>query len=192
MKCSVCGKESSETIPALGHTWVYGEVVVDSTDSTKATQSAECSVCHKTTTFTGAVYGTFKWSVALQGKGTVGSDGKVSAGDNDLLVFNVPAAGTYVVTLNMQGSNGNGSKKLNGDGQGYSISANGKAGTFLGAGKTYTEFFGENQTTWVDVAFGEVELVAGRNEIKITALNGYYRTKINASGNVTVAAKAAA
>ena len=174
------------------HTWVYGNVTVDSEDPTKASQAVTCSVCGKSSTKTGGVCGTFKWSVALQGAGSVGSDGKVNAGDNDLLVFNVPAAGTYVVTLNMQGSNNNGSRTLNGTGQGYAISANGVAGTFLGNGKTYEEFFGSNQTTWVDVAFGEVELVAGKNEIKVTALNGNYRTKINAAGNVTVAAKAAA
>ena len=193
LKCSICGKQVEQETPALGHKWVAGAVVVD---GTKATQETECSVCHEKSSVTGGVYGTFAWKDALQGKGTVGSDGKVSAGDNDILVFEVPAAGTYVVTLNMQGSNGNGTRVLNGsgtgnDGHAYAISANGKAGTFLGAGKTYAEFFGENQTAWVDVAFGEVELVAGRNEIKITALNGNYRTRINPNGNVTVAAKAA-
>ena len=91
----------------------------------------------------------------------------------------------------MQGSNNNGGKVMGSDGQNFGISANGVAGTFLGAGKTYTEFFGENQTTWVDVQFGEVALVAGKNEIKVTAINGNYRTKINAAGTVSIAAKAA-
>ena len=188
-KCSVCGKEVEQTIPATGHTWVAGEVTVD---GTKATQATTCSSCGASSSVTGGVCGTFAWADALQAGGaSLGSDGKVNAGDYNLLVFNVPAAGTYVVTLNMQGSNGNGSKVLGSSGQGFAISANGTAGTFLGEGKTYAEFFGENQTTWVDVAFGEVELVAGKNEIKITALNGYNRTRINAAGNVTVAAKAA-
>ena len=175
------------------HKWVIGEVTVDSGDPTKATQAITCSICGKASTITGGVCGTFKWSVALQaGSASLASDGKVNAGDYNLLVFNVPAAGTYVVTLPMQGSNNNGAKVLGSDGQGFAISANGVDGTFLGQGKTYAEFFGENQTTWVDVAFGEVQLVAGRNEIKVKALNTNYRTKINAAGNVTVAAKPAA
>ena len=192
-KCSVCGKEVEQTVPALGHKWVDGAVTVDAEDSTKATQATECSVCHQSSSVTGGVYATFKWSVALQGKGTVGSsDAKVSAGDNTLLVFNVPTAGTYTVTLPMQGSNGNGGKVFGSDGQNFEISANGTKGTFYGAGKTYTEFFGENQTTWVNVLFGEVELKAGKNEIKVTALNSYNRTKINKDGNVTLAPKEAA
>lgn len=193
VKCSVCGKEAEQAIPALEHKWVYGAVTVDSTDPTKATQTITCSVCHKESTVTGGVCGTFKWSVALQpGSASLASDGKVNKGDYNLLVFEVATAGTYVVTLPMQGSNGNGAKVMGSDGQGFAISANGVNGTFLGAGKSYTEFFGENQTTWVDVAFGEVQLVAGKNEIKVTALNTNYRTKINAAGNVTVAAKPAA
>ena len=188
-KCSVCGKEVEEVIPAKGHTWVEGAVTVD---GAKGTQEIECSVCHEKSSVTGGVCGTFAWADALQSGGaSLASDGKVNAGDYSLLVFNVPAAGTYVVTLNMQGSNNNGTRTLNGTGQGFAISANDVEGTFLGNGKTYAEFFGENQTTWVDVAFGEVQLVEGRNIIKITALNGNYRTKINAAGNVTVAAKPA-
>ncbi len=193
VKCSVCGKEAEQAIPALEHKWVYGDVTVDSTDPTKATQTITCSVCHKESTVTGGVYGTFKWSVALQpGSASLDNDGKVNKGDYNLLVFNAPAAGTYTITLNMQGSNNNGAKVMGTDGQNFAVSANGVKGTFYGTGKSYAEFFGENQTTWVDVSFGEVELVAGRNEIKITALTGYNRTRINASGNVTVAAKPAA
>ena len=189
-KCSICGKEVEVAIPAKGHTWVGGDVTVE---GTKGTQTITCSVCNATSTVTGGICGTFLWADALQSGGaSLASDGKVNAGDYTLVVFNVPAAGTYVVTLPMQGSNNNGTRTLNGTGQGFSISANGVAGTFLGNGKTYAEFFGENQTTWVDVAFGEVELVAGKNEIKVTALNGNYRTKINGAGNVTVAAKPAA
>ena len=188
-KCSVCGKEVEEVVPAKGHTWVPGAVTVE---GSKGTQVIECSVCHESSSLTGGVCGTFAWADGLQSGGaSLASDGKVNAGDYSLLVFNVPAAGTYVVTLNMQGSNNNGTRTLNGTGQGFAISANDVEGTFLGNGKTYAEFFGENQTTWVDVAFGEVQLVEGRNIIKITALNGNYRTKINAAGNVTVAAKAA-
>ena len=175
------------------HKWTYGAVTVDSTDPTKATQTITCSVCGKSSTVTGGVCGTFKWSVALQpDSASLASDGKVNAGDYNLLVFEVATAGTYVVTLPMQGSNNNGAKVLGSDGQGFAISANGVDGTFLGAGKSYTEFFGENQTTWVDVAFGEVQLVAGKNEIKVKALNTNYRTKINKDGNVTVAVKPAA
>ena len=193
VKCSVCGKEAEQAIPALEHKWTYGAVTVDPEDATKATQSITCSVCGKSSTLTGGVCGTFKWSVALQpGSASLASDGKVNKGDYNLLVFEVATAGTYVVTLPMQGSNGNGAKVMGSDGQGFAISANGKAGTFLGQGKTYEEFFGTNQTTWVDVAFGEVELVAGKNEIKVSALNTNYRTKINKDGNVTVAAKPAA
>lgn len=169
------------------HTWVDGAVAVD---GTKATQTITCSVCGKSSSLTGGAYGTFAWKDALQGAGTVGSDGKVSAGDNNLLVFEVPAAGTYVVTLQMQGSSGNEARVLNGDGHGYAIYANGVKGTFLGEGKTYAEFFGENQTAWVDVAFGEVQLVEGKNEIKVSALSSYYRTRINPNSNVTIAPKA--
>ena len=180
------------------HKLVEGAVTVDATDSTIATQAYTCSVCGKTVSIKGGVYGTFKWQDALQaGSASLDNDGKVNAGDYNLLVFNVPAAGTYIVSLTMQGSNGNGTKTLDTsgtdhDGQGFAISANGNAGTFLGSGKTYEEFFGANQTTWVSVEFGEVQLVAGKNEIKVTAKNRNYRTKIKKDGNVTVAAKPAA
>ena len=193
VKCSVCGKEAEQAIPALEHKWVYGAVTVDSEDPTKATQTITCSVCHKESTVTGGVCGTFKWSVAIQaGSTALDNDGKVNKGDYNLLVFNAPAAGTYTITLNMQGSNGNGAKVMGTDGQNFAVSANGVNGTFYGTGKSYTEFFGANQTTWVDVQFGEVQLVAGKNEIKITALDRNYRTKINKDGNVTLAAKTAA
>ena len=192
-KCSVCGKEVEQTVPALGHKWVDGAVTVDAEDSTKATQATECSVCHQSSSVTGGVYGTFVWKNAIQtGSTALDNDGKVNTGDYNLVVFNVPAAGTYTITLPMQGSNGNGAKVMGSDGQNFGISANGVAGTFYGTGKTYTEFFGENQTAWVDALFGEVQLKAGKNEIKITAKDRNYRTKINKDGNVTVAPKAAA
>ena len=188
-KCSVCNDVKETTLDKIEHTWVGGEVTAE---GTKGTQTLTCSVCNETKTVTGGIYGTFLWTDALQSGGTsLASDGKVNQGSYDLVVLSVPTAGKYVVSLNMQGSNGNGSKVLGSDGQRFAISANGVDGTFLGQGKTYAEFFGENQTTWVDVAFGEVDLVAGYNVIRVSALNGYYRTKINAAGNVTVAAKAA-
>ena len=133
-------------------------------------------------------YPTFKWSEAVQEDSATLDGTKFKTNSTySFKVKNVPAAGTYTVTLPMKGSNGNGAKKLNGDGQGFSISANDVPGTFYGDGKTYEEFFGADQNSWVDVLFGEVALNAGTNLIKITTNSGGYRVSLNAEGNVTIA-----
>ena len=134
-------------------------------------------------------YPTFKWADALQeDSAALDASGKFLTNSTYILkVKNVPAAGTYTITLPMKGSNGNGSRVLNGNGQGFSISANDVPGTFYGDGKTYTEFFGEDQTVWVDVLFGEVTLNAGVNIIKIVTNNGGYRVSLNVEGTITIA-----
>ena len=188
LKCSVCGKEVEKEIPALGHKWVAGEVTVE---GTKGTQETECSVCHEKSSVTGAVFGAFKWADALQADSASLDGAKFKASSTyNLRIFNVPAAGTYTLTLPMKGSSGNESKTLNGSGQGFNISANGTAGTFYGNGKTYAEFFGEDQTAWVNVLFGEVALVEGTNLITITTTSGGYRVSLNVDSNLTIAAKA--
>ena len=137
-------------------------------------------------------YPTFKWSDAIQ-EGSSALDGTKfnKNATYNLKVENVPAAGNYTITLPMMGSDGNGSKTINGSGQDFTISANGVAGTILVAGKSYTEVFGENQKAWVDVVFAEVALVEGSNAISLKTGNGGYRVSVNADGNVTLAEAAA-
>ena len=186
-KCTVCDYVKTVETDKVDHTWVGGDVTVD---GAQGSQTLTCSVCGETKTITGAIYGTAKWSEALS-NGAALSSGKFAANTTyEFTFFNVPAAGTYTLTLNLKGSSGNGSRKLNGDGQGFEVKANGAAATFLGDGKTYAEFIGEDQTVWVDVAFVEAELQAGTNVISIKATTGYYRISANADGNVTLAPKA--
>lgn len=137
-------------------------------------------------------YPTFKWSDAIQ-EGSSALDGTKfnKNATYKLKVENVPAAGNYTITLPMMGSDGNGSKTINGSGQDFTISANDVAGTILVAGKSYTEVFGENQKAWVDVVFAEVALVEGSNLITLKTGNGGYRVSVNADGNVTLAEAAA-
>ena len=189
VKCTVCQLEKSFETDKLEHEWVGGEVTVVS--GAKGQQTLTCSNCAETKTVTGGIYDTFKWSDAKQ-SGNL-SSGKFADGVTyEFRVFNVPAAGTYVLTLNMKGSNGNGSKVCGESGQGFEVKANGAAATFLGNGKTYAEFIGEDQTAWTDVAFAEVTLQAGTNVITIKPTNGYNRLSPNESGNMSLAPKAAA
>ena len=186
-ECSVCHKVVDVEIAALGHNYApTGEVTVD---GTKASQTFTCSVCSDSKTVTGGAYGTFLWSDAKQ-SGAL-NKGKFDSGVTyEFAVFNVPSAGTYTLTLNIKGSAGNGAKVLNGDGQGFEVKANGEAATFLGNGLTYEQFIGEDQASWVDVAFAEVVLQQGYNVITIKALTGYYRLSANESGNMSLAPKA--
>ena len=187
-ECSVCHKVVDVEIAALGHNYApTGEVTVD---GTKASQTFVCSVCSDSKTVTGANYGTFGWADALQNNTALDSGKFVSGAVYEFVIFNVPSAGTYVLTLPMKGSNGNGARVLNGNGQGFVVKANGEEATFLGNGKTYAEFFGDNQTVWVDVDFAEVTLQAGYNVITINPTTGYYRVSANAAGNITLAPKA--
>lgn len=137
-------------------------------------------------------YPTFKWSDAIQ-EGSAALDGTKfnKNATYNLKVENVPAAGNYTITLPMMGSDGNGSKTINGSGQDFTISANDVAGTILVAGKSYTEVFGEDQKAWVDVVFAEVALVEGSNLITLKTGNGGYRVSVKADGNVTLAEAAA-
>ena len=139
-------------------------------------------------------YPTFKWSEALQEDCDVLDGEKFKSGATyNLKVKNVPAAGTYTITLPMKGSAGNGDRIMNGSshkGQGFTISANGVDGTFYGAGKTYEEFLGADQTVFVDVLFGEFTLAEGTNIITIKTDTGSYRLSVNAAGNCTLAPKA--
>ena len=187
VKCTVCQFEKTVPTDKLEHAWTEGPVTVD---GTKGTQTLTCSSCGETKTVVGGVYDTFKWSDALQNATALDSGKFVSGSTYEFVIFNVPAAGTYTLTLNLKGSNGNGSRVLNGSGQGFEVKANGVAATFLGDGKTYAEFFGDNQTVWVDVAFMEAELQAGKNTISIKATTGYYRISANASGDMSLAPKA--
>lgn len=138
----------------------------------------------------------FKWAEAVQDDSATLDGAKFKASSTYILkVKNVPAAGTYTLTLPMKGSSGNGSRTLNTsgtdhDGQGFAVSANDVAGTFLGDGKTYEEFFGADQTAWVDVAFAEIALNAGTNTIKIVTNSAGYRVSLNVNSNITLAAKA--
>lgn len=180
------------------HTWVYGNVTVDSENPAKASQSVTCSVCGKSSTVSGGVYASFKFSDATQTDGATLDSGKFRASSTyKLRVFNVPAAGVYTITLPMKGSSGNGGKVMNpadgqNKGQGFSIAANDNAGVFYGSGKTYEQFLGADQSAWVDVLFGEVTLVQGVNIITITTDSGGYRLSLNANTNITLAPKAAA
>lgn len=195
VKCSVCGKEAEQAIPALGHKWVYGEVTVT---GSKGTQEIECSVCHEKSTVTGGVYASFTFNDATQADGATLDSGKFRASSTyKLRVFNVPEAGVYTITLPMKGSSGNGGKVMNpadgqNKGQGFSLAANDAAGVFYGNGKTYEQFLGTDQTVWVDVLFGEVTLAKGANVITITTDSGGYRLSLNATSNITLAPKAAA
>ena len=139
-------------------------------------------------------YPTFKWSEALQEDCDVLDGEKFKAGATyNLKVKNVPAAGTYTITLPIKGSAGNGDRIMNGSshkGQGFTISANGVDGTFYGDGKTYEEFLGADQTVFVDVLFGEFTLAEGTNVITIKTDTNGYRLSVNAAGNCTLAAKA--
>lgn len=186
-KCTVCDYVKTVETDKIDHTWVGGDVTVD---GAKGSQTLTCSVCGETKTITGGVYATAKWSEALS-NGAALSSGKFASGTTyEFTFFNVPADGTYVFTLNLKGSSGNGSKVLNGSGQGFEVKANGEAATFLGDQKTYEEFLGADQTVWVDVAFAEVNLKAGTNVISIKATTGYYRISANTDGNVSLAPKA--
>ena len=192
---------SGEGCPAAGahleeaaHTWVAGAVAVD---GTKGTQTLTCSVCGKTSSISGGVYASFKWADALQAGSATLDGAKFKASSTySLTVLNVPAAGTYTLALQMKGSAGNGGKILNGGsgnsdrGQGFTLSANGVNGSFYGAGKTYEEFFGVDQSAWVDIVFGEITLVEGTNTINIVTDSGGYRVSMNADVNLTLAAKA--
>ena len=186
-KCTVCNYEKTVETDKIDHTWVGGDVTVD---GAKGSQTLTCSACGETKTIKGGIYSTCKWSEALS-NGAALSSGKFASGTTyEFTFFNVPADGTYVFTLNLKGSKDNGSKVLNGSGQGFEVKANGVAATFLGNQKTYAEFFGEDQEVWVDVAFAEVNLKAGTNVITIKATTGYYRISANTDGNVSLAPKA--
>ena len=177
------------------HDWEEGAVVVA---DGKGSQTFTCKTCGQTKVVSGGVYGSFKWADALQDDSETLDGAKFKASSTyNLRVFNVPAAGVYTLALQMKGSSGNGGRVMNpadgqNKGQGFSISANGVAGVFYGDGKTYTEFFGEDQAAWVDIVFGEVTLVAGVNVISIVTDTGGYRVSMNVDVNLTLAAKAAA
>ena len=133
----------------------------------------------------------FKWGDAVQEDSATLDGAKFKASSTYLLkVKNVPAAGTYTLTLPMKGSSGNNAKILNGDGQGFNVFVGETAGTFLGNGKTYEEFFGTDQAAWVNVAFAELPLEAGTNLIKIVTTSGGYRVSIDVNTNMTLALKA--
>lgn len=135
-------------------------------------------------------YPTFKWSEAIQEDSAALDGTKFNKNASYFLkVKNVPADGTYVLTLPMMGSSGNDSKTVNGSGQGFTVTVGENAATLLVDGKAYSEVFGD-QTSWVDVAFAEVPLVAGTNIIKIATNGGGYRVSVNVDGNITLAAKA--
>lgn len=139
---------------------------------------------------------TFKWADALQA-GSAALDG-AKFNKNATYTFKVtaPAAGTYVLTLPMMGSDGNGAKTFcttgtANDGQGFTIAVGETAGTILVAGKTYTEVFGEDQKAWVNVAFAEIALAAGENTFAIKTNGGGYRVSVNVNSDITLAPKAA-
>ena len=138
---------------------------------------------------------TFKWGDAIQ-EGSSALDGAKfnKNATYNLKVDNVPAAGTYVLTLPLMGSEGNETRTFNTtgtnhDGQGFSIAVGETAGTILVADKTYAEVFGASQTAWVDVAFAEVALAAGSNIITLKTTGAGYRISINVESNITLAAK---
>ena len=135
----------------------------------------------------------FKWGDAIQ-EGSSGLDGAKfnKNATYNLKVDNVPAAGEYVITLPMMGSNGNETRTFctsgtNHDGQGFTIAVGETAGTILVAEKTYAEVFGDSQTAWVDVAFALVDLQAGSNVITLKTNGGGYRVSINVDSNITLA-----
>ena len=139
---------------------------------------------------------TFKWGDAIQ-EGSSALDGAKfnKNATYNLKVENVPAAGTYVLTLPMMGSDGNATRTFcttgtDHDGQGFSIAVGETAGTIIVAGKTYAEVFGESQTTWVDVAFAEVALAQGTNIITLKTTGAGYRVSINVNSDITLAPKA--
>ncbi len=137
-------------------------------------------------------YPTFTWADAIQDGSSALDGAKFNKNATyNLKVENVPAAGKYTITLPMMGSDGNGSKTINGSGQGFTLLANDVEGKVLVAGKTYTEAFGEDQKAWVDVVFGEVTLKEGTNVITIKTNNGGYRLSVKADGNITLAPAAA-
>ena len=138
---------------------------------------------------------TFKWGDAIQ-EGSSALDGAKfnKNATYNLKVDNVPAAGTYVLTLPLMGSEGNETRTFNTtgtnhDGQGFSIAVGETAGTILVADKTYAEVFGASQTAWVDVAFAEVALATGSNIITLKTTGAGYRISINVESNITLAAK---
>lgn len=151
-----------------------GAVIIDSVSSTEV----------------GNAYPMFRWSDAIQEGSSSLDNTKFERNSTYILkVNNVPSDGTYTITLPMKGSANNGSRTLNGSGQGFSISANDVLGTFYGEGRTYEDFFGADQTAWVNVLFGEIYLNAGTNFISIMTNSGGYRVNVNPDGYVTLAVR---
>ena len=188
--CDAAGCPTPDAkMSAADHTWVAsGEPVVN---GTKATQTYACE-CGATKTATGGAYGTFLWSDAIQAGSSALDGTKFNKNATyNLKVFNVPAAGTYTISLMMMGSKDNAAKTINGTGQGFTVKANGVDGTILAADKAYSEVFGDDQEAWVSVAFIEVTLKAGENDIVLATNGGGYRVSVKADGNVVVAPKAA-
>lgn len=139
-----------------------------------------------------ASYPTFTWAAAIQDNAALDGAKFNKNATYNLKVENVPAAGDYVITLPMMGSDGNASKTFcttgtNHDGQGFTILANDVEGTVLVAGKTYEEVFGADQKAWVDIVFGKVTLKAGTNVITLKTNGGGYRVSVKADGNITLA-----
>ena len=188
--CIVCGYWQVEEMELAPHDYVGGDVT---TDGSKGSQTLTCSVCGDSKTVTGGIYSSFKFGDATQSDGATLDSGKFKASSTyKLAVLSVPADGTYVLTLPMKGSSGNGTRVINGSsnsGQGFTLYANGQKQVFYGDGKTYNEFIGEDQTVWVNVAFGEVQLKAGYNLIEIVTNSGGYRLSLNADSNITLAPK---
>ena len=141
---------------------------------------------------------TFKWGDVIQSGSSALDGAKFNKNATyNLKIDNVPAAGTYVLTLPMMGSDGNATRTFcttgtDHDGQGFSIAVGETAGTILVANKTYAEVFGSSQTAWVNVAFAEVTLAVGSNVIKLTTNGGGYRVSVNVNSDITLAPKAAA
>lgn len=139
---------------------------------------------------------TFKWADALQAGSSALDGAKFNKNATYTFKVTAPVAGTYVLTLPMMGSDGNGAKTFcttgtANDGQGFTIAVGETAGTILVSGKTYTEVFGENQKAWVNVAFAEIALAAGENTFVIKTNGGGYRVSVNVNSDITLAPKAA-
>ena len=126
----------------------------------------------------------FMWDSALQ-TGSSTLDG-VKFNKNATYTFkvDVPEAGNVILKFTMKGSNGDAQHTpdtlaLNNGGQDFTVTANGQAAKFLGDQKTYTEFFGEDQTAWVEVSFAAFAVEVGELTLQIKTGAGGYRVSVD-------------
>ena len=127
----------------------------------------------------------FDWDSIIQDGSSALDGGKLNKNSTYTFNVNMTEAGQFAMKMTMKGSASNGSVVFGGTGQDIIVLVNGEETVFAGKGKTYAEFFGEDQSAWVVVEFALVDLKVGENIIQIKTGSGGYRVSVDKTKPIT-------